>query len=196
MRFTRQTSRHYMGSPLASPPSVAAWPGRPSWGAGGSRNSREVREIAPLDRVRAGAPRQAQGANVRSTSRRSVIRRDMAYRVPFDELAWQPCGAGVREKVHRCADQVLRLVEYGADMPPHWCERGHIGTILVGRFEIEFASGTHVFEAGDGVDIPAGHAHRHRARALTERVTALFVETPSPPDGGQALTDDERFTQA
>src|SRR5690606_41406737 len=66
--------------------------------------------------------------------------------------------------------QRLRLVEYSAAMPPHWCRRGHLGTILSGRFEIEFASGTEVFVEGDGVDIPSGESHRHRARALTETV--------------------------
>jgi quercetin dioxygenase-like cupin family protein len=78
--------------------------------------------------------------------------------------------------VHKRDGQCLRLVEYSAAMPPHWCTRGHVGTILSGRFEIEFAGGTEVFVEGDGVDIPPGESHRHRARALTETVLALFVE--------------------
>lgn len=101
----------------------------------------------------------------------------MTYRIPFGDLPWQPCGEGVRHKLHRRDGQALRLVEYTSSMAPHWCRRGHTGTILSGRFEIEFPSGTVVFEAGDGVDIPAGDAHRHRARVLSGTVTALFVES-------------------
>jgi quercetin dioxygenase-like cupin family protein len=53
---------------------------------------------------------------------------------------------------------------------------GHFGYILEGRFEIEFDSGTEIFEAGDGVFIPDGKEHRHRAKALGDIVRALFVE--------------------
>jgi len=45
-----------------------------------------------------------------------------------------------------------------------------------GTFEIEFNEGTQVFEQGDGVMIPAGDEHRHRAKALTDVVRAIFVE--------------------
>jgi mannose-6-phosphate isomerase-like protein (cupin superfamily) len=100
----------------------------------------------------------------------------MSYRVAFRDLPWEECASGIRHKVHRRGGQLLRLVEYDASMAPHWCERGHVGTILSGRLEIEFTSGTQVFEPGDGVDIPSGHEHRHMARVLSDRVTALFVE--------------------
>jgi hypothetical protein len=61
-------------------------------------------------------------------------------------------------------------------MEPHWCDRGHLGYILEGRFEIEFAEGTYVFEARDGVIIPSGATSRHRARVLTVVVRAVFVK--------------------
>jgi uncharacterized cupin superfamily protein len=72
--------------------------------------------------------------------------------------------------------QVLRLVEYAYEMEPHWCDRGHLGYLIEGRFEIEFANGLWVFQAGDGVTIPNGHENRHRARVLTDVVRAVFVE--------------------
>jgi len=100
-----------------------------------------------------------------------------AYRVDFERFPWVDCGPGVRHKIHRWGTQLLRLVEYGSDMPPHWCERGHVGTILSGRFEIEFADSTIVFAEGDAVVIPSGDAHRHRARTLTDKVVAVFVES-------------------
>ena len=101
----------------------------------------------------------------------------MDYRVDFDGLEWIDVFPGVRHKIHLEGGRTLRLVEYAADMPPHWCERGHAGVILEGCFEIEFDDGTRVFEAGDGVFIPDGAEHRHRARVLGDTVVvAVFVE--------------------
>ena len=65
-------------------------------------------------------------------------------------------------------------------MAPHWCSVGHVGLILEGHFEIEFDSGTQVFEAGDGVVIPQGKTHRHRARVVSDVVRAIFVEKVQP----------------
>ena len=97
------------------------------------------------------------------------------YRVDFDSIEWQSPIIGVRHKVYNDGARVLRLVEYSQAMEPHWCGKGHIGRIIDGRFEIEFKSGTQIFEAGDGVFIPDGEEHSHRARALTDVVTAIFV---------------------
>jgi mannose-6-phosphate isomerase-like protein (cupin superfamily) len=99
-----------------------------------------------------------------------------ARRIAFAELEWAKPLPGVRHKVQNIGEKVLRLVEYSSAMEPHWCERGHLGYILEGRFEIEFAKETLVFEAGDGVAIPSGAESRHRARVLTNIVRAVFVE--------------------
>lgn len=99
-----------------------------------------------------------------------------SYQIKFSDLEWTSPMEGVRscEVVHE--GRRLRVVIYTPQMPPHWCENGHIGYILDGEMEIEFPNTTLVFESGDGVFIPSGYDHRHRARALTERVTAVFVE--------------------
>jgi quercetin dioxygenase-like cupin family protein len=98
------------------------------------------------------------------------------YRIDFSRLDWQSPIVGVREKAITEGSKRLRLVEYSPTMAPHWCEKGHIGYVLQGRFEIAFESGTDVFEQGDGVLIPAGAAHKHRARALSDVVRVIFVE--------------------
>ncbi len=98
------------------------------------------------------------------------------YRVDFEGIPWTSPLEGVHCKVHAEGDRRLRLVEYAATMPPHWCEKGHWGWILEGTFEIEFERETLVFRKGDGVFIPDGPEHKHRARSLTDTVTALFVE--------------------
>lgn len=100
----------------------------------------------------------------------------MPYRIDFDSLPWEAPLEGLRFKAISHSDRRLRIVEYTEDMEPHWCERGHVGSILEGTFEIEFANETLVFESGDGVFIPGGNRHRHRARVLSGPVRAIFVE--------------------
>jgi len=98
------------------------------------------------------------------------------YKVDFESMAWESPMGGVRHRVLKGDSRVLRLVEYQHDMQPHWCSKGHIGYIIVGRMEIEFTGGKEIFEGGDGVFIPPGDAHKHRARVLTDMVKAVFVE--------------------
>lgn len=98
------------------------------------------------------------------------------YRVDFAAVDWDSPIPGVRHKVAVFGDTKLRLVEYTPEMAPHWCPVGHVGQILSGTFEIAFDDGVRVFEAGDGVMIPSGEEHRHKARALSDVVRALFVE--------------------
>ena len=100
----------------------------------------------------------------------------MSYQIHFDTIEWRSPAAGVRDKTYSDGSRVLRLVEYTDEMQPHWCTRAHIGVILEGRFEIEFKDGKRTFEPGDGVFIPHGEAHAHRARALSDVVKAVFVE--------------------
>ena len=97
------------------------------------------------------------------------------YKIQFDTVEWISTIPGVRHKVYSDGSRVLRLVEFSCEMDPHWCTKGHIGIILEGRFEIEFQSGKQIFETGDGVFIPGGGEHKHRARVLTDVVKVVFV---------------------
>ena len=101
---------------------------------------------------------------------------DFDYRVVFDSVAWEEPMPGLRFKARRGHGKQLRLVEYGREMEPHWCEKGHLGYILDGRFEIAFDSGVVVYEPGDGIFIPSGRAHRHMGKSLTEVVRAVMIE--------------------
>ena len=117
------------------------------------------------------------------------------YRVSFASLAWKRVMDGVRQKTVTDGSQKLRLVEYTQAMPPHWCEKGHCGYILQGRFEVEFVDGIRVFEKGDGLFIPRGKRHKHRARALSKVVRAVFVEDAEPlvaAGGRAALRQSDR----
>ena len=100
----------------------------------------------------------------------------MQYRCDFESIQWTTPMAGVRHKLFPFGGRRLRLVEYSSVFEPHWCERGHAGQILEGRFQIEFNDSTEIFNAGDGIAIPDGPEHRHRATVLSAVVRALFVE--------------------
>jgi quercetin dioxygenase-like cupin family protein len=100
----------------------------------------------------------------------------MSYRIDFNELSWESPMKGLRFKAFHHQGRRLRLVEYTKEMEPHWCENGHIGYILEGRFEIRFDDEVQTYSAGDGVFILPGKVHRHKARTLTNVVKAVFVE--------------------
>lgn len=99
-----------------------------------------------------------------------------SYHVDFEAIPWDRPFPGIKQKVSQDGVRRLRLVEYDASMVPHWCEKGHYGYLLEGRFEIEFDHAKMNFQAGDGVFIPEGPQHRHRAVVLSEKVVAVFVE--------------------
>ena len=94
----------------------------------------------------------------------------MEYKIDFEDMEWEFPMAGVKSKIYRSGRKQLRLVVYSKEMPPHWCDRGHYGFILEGEFEIEY----------DGVFIPNGEEHKHRARTLTDTVKVIFVEDIGP----------------
>jgi quercetin dioxygenase-like cupin family protein len=100
----------------------------------------------------------------------------VSYKIDFDSIDWESPIPGMRQKAVRHGSKRVRLVEYSGDMVPHWCEKGHWGYIVEGRFEIEFDDGVHRYDAGDGVCIPSGAAHRHRGRVPAGVVRAIFVE--------------------
>ena len=99
------------------------------------------------------------------------------YKAEFDTIAWESPLAGVRHKVLDQNGVRLRLVEYSTAMPPHWCEKGHYGYLIEGQFEIEYSTEKVVYGPGDGIFIPEGPEHSHRARALTEKVLVFFTES-------------------
>lgn len=103
----------------------------------------------------------------------------MSYKIKFDDLEWSHPFVGVKDKSYVQDGKKLRLVEYSKEMPPHWCEKGHYGIILEGTFEIEYGNETLTYHKGDGVFIPNGAEHKHRARVIGEKVTALLVEENS-----------------
>ncbi len=96
------------------------------------------------------------------------------YKVDFRMIAWEAPMDGLCFKASKQNGKQLRLVEYTKEMPPHWCENGHIGYVLEGEFEIAFEGEVVIFKPGDGIFIPAGKEHKHMGRALTHIVKIVF----------------------
>jgi quercetin dioxygenase-like cupin family protein len=100
----------------------------------------------------------------------------LQYKVNFNDLNWEEPLEGVKCKTFKDRDKQLRLVEYSKKMPLHWCEKGHYGYILDGKLEIEYLNKKIVYQTGDGVFIPDGEDHKHRARVLSDFAKVIFVE--------------------
>jgi len=99
------------------------------------------------------------------------------YDVDFTAIPWMSPAPGVRYKALQQDGKQLRMVEFSRDfVEPDWCQRGHIGYVVEGELEIDFNGQLITFHAGDGVFIPPGEAHKHKARALTEVATLVLVE--------------------
>ncbi|RJX36518.1 MAG: cupin domain-containing protein [Desulfarculus sp.] len=99
------------------------------------------------------------------------------YKIDFAALAWQSPAPGLRQKVYRQGDRQIRLLEFARGfVEPDWCARGHLGYLLEGRLEINFLGAKVSYGPGEGIYIPAGPEHRHKAAALTDTALLVLVE--------------------
>ena len=98
-------------------------------------------------------------------------------RIGLDTLPWESPAAGVRFKRYAHNGQSLRLAEFTKEfVEPDWCRKGHIGYVLEGVLAVDFHGKDVVFVAGDGLFIPPGREHRHKARVITESVLLVLVD--------------------
>jgi quercetin dioxygenase-like cupin family protein len=99
------------------------------------------------------------------------------YKIDFESMEWETPTACVRFKAYEQGDRKLRLVEFAKEfVEQDWCTKGHIGYILEGQVKIDFDGKAIVFGPGDGVFIPAGEKHKHKAKVLTDTAMAVLVE--------------------
>ena len=67
-------------------------------------------------------------------------------------------------------------MEYSANLAAYWCSKGHIGQVIDGALEIAFKQQTEIYTPGDGIFIPSGPEHEHRAVPLTSTATVWLAE--------------------
>jgi hypothetical protein len=99
------------------------------------------------------------------------------YQVDFESIPWESPAPGLRFKAYRRDGRSLRLAEFTREfVEPDWCIKGHAGYVLAGEIEVDFHGRKVAFRAGDGLFIPSGSEHRHKARAITDVVTLVLVD--------------------
>ena len=99
------------------------------------------------------------------------------HKVDFSLIPWESPVAGVRFKAFRQGGRQLRLVEYRREfVEPDWCLKGHIGYVLEGRVGIDFDGVVVEYGPGDGIFIPSGDEHKHKATVLTDVARVVLVE--------------------
>lgn len=99
------------------------------------------------------------------------------HKVDFATLDWQSPAPGVRQKVCESPGRLLRLVEFSQEFrEPDWCRKGHLGYVLEGEMEIDLAGTKVSYGPGDGICIPPGEAHRHKATVLSQTVRLILVD--------------------
>ena len=99
------------------------------------------------------------------------------YLIEFSALPWDKPAKGVRSKTVLTDGYRLRLLEFTKDfVEQDWCTKGHIGYILEGTLEVQFAQTSVRFNAGDALIIPQGPEHKHKATARSDVVRIFLVE--------------------
>ena len=99
------------------------------------------------------------------------------YIVDFKSIPWEAQADGVKFKAYKQGRRWMRLVEFTKEfVEPDWCTKGHIGYVLEGQMEIDFDGKTVIFGPGNGLFIPEGEQHQHKARILTDVVKVILVE--------------------
>jgi quercetin dioxygenase-like cupin family protein len=99
------------------------------------------------------------------------------FRIDFDLLDWHSPLPGARSKVYRDGPKQVRLVEFTSEfLEPHWCEKGHVGLVLLGVLEIDFRGQVISYPEGSGIFIPPGPSSAHKARSVTPVVRLILVE--------------------
>jgi mannose-6-phosphate isomerase-like protein (cupin superfamily) len=94
-------------------------------------------------------------------------------KIDFAEIEWIDSAIGLRVKTFETDGKQLRLAEFSRNFQEtDWCEKSHIGYVIAGEIEIDFAGRAEIFKQGDGIFICPGK--KHKARAMSE-ITRLFL---------------------
>ncbi|HEX7926385.1 MAG TPA: cupin domain-containing protein [bacterium] len=99
------------------------------------------------------------------------------YRIPFGEMAGESPAQYMSAKAATVGSHRLRLVEFRKGFQEvDWCRLAHTGYVLEGRLHLAFPGQELTLEAGDGLHIPLGDAHRHKLTPLTDRVALVLFD--------------------
>ncbi|MBY0575771.1 MAG: hypothetical protein K2P67_04135 [Gallionellaceae bacterium] len=95
----------------------------------------------------------------------------------FDSSEWPNWEGGTRVKYLQSGNKNLRLQEFSSDFKdPNWCEKEHVGFVVLGELEIDFYGRLVRYPEGSEINISAGSASRHKGRSVTPTVLLFLVE--------------------
>lgn len=100
----------------------------------------------------------------------------MKYKINFARIKREMPVNGIYQKCFIHGSVKFRIAEYTKEMKPHWCSNGHKGYVLEGEMDIEFRNKKISFRKGDGLYIPAGNLHKHKARVITDIVRIIYID--------------------
>ncbi|MFX1394087.1 MAG: cupin domain-containing protein [Promethearchaeota archaeon] len=101
----------------------------------------------------------------------------MDYRIDFEKIKWNEPATGVRFKSFIFDNTQVRLVEFTDEfVEPDWCTKGHIGYVLEGELEINFDGNIVKYRKDNGLFIPKGAEHKHKAKTITKTVKLILIE--------------------
>ena len=96
-------------------------------------------------------------------------------KIDFTEIEWSDSAVGLRVKTFVKDGKQVRLAEFSREFrETDWCEKNHVGYVVAGKIEIDFAGKTKVFKQGDGLFI--GSNEKPKARATSETALLFLVE--------------------
>jgi hypothetical protein len=108
---------------------------------------------------------------------RNEMDSNASYRIALGDLPWEPAAPHASAKIVPLGSHRLRLLELRRGfVEDDWCGKGHTGYVLEGSLRVDFETGGLTLAAGDGLHIPAGPPHRHKALPLTERARLVLFE--------------------
>jgi quercetin dioxygenase-like cupin family protein len=98
-------------------------------------------------------------------------------KILFDQIEWQSPQPGARFKVFRDGCRQVRLLELSPEfVESQWCDKEHVGFVVAGELDVDFAGQVVRFPQGSALLIPAGPARAHKARAVASLVLLFLVE--------------------
>lgn len=100
------------------------------------------------------------------------------YLIQFDDMHWITPAKGIRYKEYSIQRQRIRLAEFSEGFfEADWCTKGHTGFVLDGTFKINLTGKEIRFKSGDGLWIPKGDIHKHKAiLGKGEKVRLILFE--------------------
>ncbi len=98
------------------------------------------------------------------------------HQIIFKDIAWNETSIGAKQKTYQTGNTKIRLIQFTDQFEEkEWCQKGHIGYVLNGEMTIAFEHHEEHFVSGDGFEILAGNADKHKVIIAPHKWAELIV---------------------